>query len=451
MKKQLSEPRRVDQRRSIVDCPIADIRLNPNNPRLHTPNQIRQIARSIEAFGFNVPVLIDARGQVIAGHGRVLAAQLLGMTQVPTILLEHLTEAQIRAFMITDNRLTENSAWDDRLLAEQFKALSEFDLNFNVEVTGFEMAEIDLRMESLTPARRGKNDPADAIPEAGAKPQVTRTGDRWVLDRHRVCCGDARNESIYSPLMEGQRAKMVFTDPPHNDPIHGHVKGFESIPDSEFPVASGEVSESEFTEFLTNALVQLARNTVDGALHFICMDWQHTGELIAAARPVYTEFKDLCVWVKDNAGPDALYRGRHELVFVFQSGKAPSGNNTQQGQHGRHRTNVWRYRCVNSLSLNSGEGKLSAPYRTIKPVELIADAILDCTARGDIVLDPFLGSGTSVIAAERTGRVCYGIELDPRYVDTIVRRWQIFTGQDAIQESTGRTFNEIEEENHGAE
>jgi DNA modification methylase len=442
-------PSGTDRSLSVVSRPVAELKLDPNNPRLHTRNQIRQIARSIETFGFNVPVLIDAQGQLIAGHGRVQAAQFLGMSQVPTISLEHMTEAEIRAFMIADNRLTENSAWDDRLLAEQLKALSELDLNFSVEITGFEMSQIDMIIDDHAPASRGKDDPADLIPDSGGKPQVTRPGDLWVLDRHRVCSGHARNESIYSLLMEGQPAKMVFTDPPYNDPIHGYVKGFQKIHDPEFPVASGEVSESEFTEFLTNALTQLAHNTVDGALHFICMDWRHSGELIEAARSIYAEFKDLCVWVKDNAGPDALYRGQHELVFVFQSGKAPDHNNTRQGKHGRYRTNVWRYRCVNSSSRSSGEGKLSAPYGTIKPVELVADAILDCTARGDIVLDPFLGSGTSVIAAERTGRVCHGIELDPRYVDTIVRRWQVFTGHSAIQESTGRTFNEIEEEDHG--
>jgi DNA modification methylase len=224
------------------------------------------------------------------------------------------------------------------------------------------------------------------------------------------------------------------------------VKGFERIHDPEFPVASGEVSGSEFAEFLTNALPQLARNTVDGALHFICMDWRHTGELIAAARPVYTEFKNLCVWVKDNAGPDSLYRSQHEFVFVFKSGKAPHSNNTQQGQHGRYRSNVWRYRCVNSLARNTGQGNLSALSPTIKPVALVANAILDCTAQGDVVLDAFLGSGTTVIAAERTGRVCYGIELDPRYVDTIVRRWQKFTDLEAVHHGTGQTFAQREKE-----
>jgi DNA modification methylase len=246
-----------------------------------------------------------------------------------------------------------------------------------------------------------------------------------------------------------RHADMGFADPPYNDPIDGYVSGFGKVHHPEFAVASGEMSESEFTDFLQNVLTQLARNSVDGALQFICMDWRHSGELISAARSVYSEFKNLCVWVKDGAGQGSLYRSQHELVFVFKYGKRPHRNNIQLGQYGRYRTNVWQYRRVNSLSRGTDEGNLSALHPTIKSVELVADAILDCTARGDVVLDPFLGSGTTVIAAERTGRACCGIELDPRYVDTIVRRWQVFTGQSAVQESTGRTFNEMEEENHG--
>jgi DNA modification methylase len=434
---------------SIEYRPLASLSLDPQNPRVHSNRQIRQIARSVETFGFNVPVLIDGKGQLIAGHGRVLAAQRLGMTQVPTIMLENLTEAQIRAFMIADNRLTENSVWDDRLLAEQLKALAGLELDFSVDVTGFEMSEIDLMIEDLAPASRGKDDPADAIPDFGAKPQVTRAGDLWVLDRHRVCCGDARNGAAYSAVMGDRHADMGFADPPYNDPIDGYVSGFGKVHHPEFAVASGEMSESEFTDFLQNVLAQLARNSVDGALQFICMDWRHSGELISAARSVYAEFKNLCVWVKDGAGQGSLYRSQHELVFVFKNGKRPHRNNIQLGQYGRYRTNVWQYRRVNSLSRGTDEGNLSVLHPTIKPVELVADAILDCTARGDVVLDPFLGSGTTVIAAERTGRACCGIELDPRYVDTIVRRWQVFTGQSAVQESTGRTFNEVEEENHG--
>jgi DNA modification methylase len=434
---------------SIEYRPLASLSLDPQNPRVHSNRQIRQIARSVETFGFNVPVLIDGKGQLIAGHGRVLAAQRLGMTQVPTIMLENLTETQIRAFMIADNRLTENSVWDDRLLAEQLKALAGLELDFSVDVTGFEMSEIDLMIEDLAPASRGKDDPADAIPDFGANPQVTRAGDLWVLDRHRVCCGDARNGAAYSAVMGNRHADMGFADPPYNDPIDGYVSGFGKVHHPEFAVASGEMGESEFRDFLTNVLAELARNSVDGALQFICMDWRHSGELISAARSVYAEFKNLCVWVKDGAGQGSLYRSQHELVFVFKNGKRPHRNNIQLGQYGRYRTNVWQYRRVNSLSRGTDEGNLSFLHPTIKPVELVADAILDCTARGDVVLDPFLGSGTTVIAAERTGRACCGIELDPRYVDTIVRRWQVFTGQSAVQESTGRTFNEVEEENHG--
>lgn len=439
----------VDHSLSVVSRPIADIRLDPNNPRLHTRNQIRQIARSIESFGFNVPVLIDALGQLIAGHGRVLAAQLLGLTHVPTIRLEHLTEAQTRAFMIADNRLTENSVWDDRLLAQQLKELSTLELDFNVEATGFEMGEIDVMIENLAPALNSKDDPADAIPDSRTKPQVTRAGDLWSLDRHRVYCGDARNEDSYFALMKGRRAEMVFTDPPYNDPIDGYVTGFGKIHHPEFLVASGELSASEFTAFLTTIFVHLARNTVDGSLHFICMDWRHLTELLSAARSVYTELKNLCVWTKNNAGQGSLYRSQHELVFVFKSGKKPHRNNIQLGQYGRYRTNVWQYQRVNSLSQGTDERSLSNLHPTIKPVGLVADAILDCTARGEVVLDAFLGSGTTVIAAERTGRTCYGSELDPHYVDTIVRRWQTFTGQSALEESTGRTFDEIEKENNG--
>jgi DNA modification methylase len=377
----------------------------------------------------------------------VQAAQLLKMTDIPTIMLESMTDTQIRAFKIADNRLTENAIWDDRLLAEQFKELSALDLNFSVEVTGFEMSEIDLMIEGLEPANSAENDPADSLPSSTAQP-VTRTGDLWVLDRHRIYCGDSRHGSAYSELMMGRRAHMVFTDPPYNDPIDGYVTGFGKIHHPEFAVASGELNEREFTDFLTAALNQLAQHSVNGALHFVCMDWRHSPELLAAGRSVYAEFKNICVWVKDAGGQGSLYRSQHELVFVFKNGKEPHRNNIQLGQFGRYRTNVWQYRRANSVSRSSGED-LSAVHPTVKPVELVADAILDCTARGDIVLDAFLGSGTTVIATERTGRVCYGMELSPRYVDAVVRRWQTFTGQTAVQQSTGRTFNQVEGELHG--
>ena len=310
------------------------------------------------------------------------------------------------------------------------------------------MGEIDLVIENFSPASEGADDPADTLPEPSSV-QVSRVGDLWQLGKHRVLCGDALSPDSYKSLMGDYRAHVVFADPPYNDPIDGYVTGFGKVHHPEFAMASGEMSEPEFTDFLTNVLAQLARNSVDGALQFICMDWRHSGELLSAARSVYSEFKNLCVWVKDNAGQGSLYRSQHELVFVFKNGKSPHRNNIQLGQYGRYRTNVWQYRRVNSYRAAQTKGTCRNLHPTIKPVELVADAILDCTARGDVVLDAFLGSGTTVIAAERTGRTCYGVELDPRYVDTIVRRWQAFTGQIAVQESTGRTFIDIEEESNG--
>jgi hypothetical protein len=429
--------------------PIASLRLSPKNPRAHSAKQIRQLASSIRSFGFNVPVLVDASSQVIAGHGRVRACKLLGIGEVPTVQLGHLSEHQIRAFTIADNRLTENAEWDDQLLGEQLKILSEAELDFTLESIGFEMAEIDLLIENLSPAPQRKGDPADIVPEALAGIQLSRTGDLWPLGRHRVYCGDSRNDCTYSRLMQGQRAEMVFTDLPDHDPIDGHVTGCSKIHHPEYAAASGKRSGSEFTDYLTGVFAQLARYSSDGALHYFCMDWRHLGELITAGRSIYTEFKSLCIWVREDARQGSLYRSQHELIFVFQEGKTPHRNDIQFGQSGRHRTNVWQYRRVNSFSRRTGEQGLSDLHPTVKPVELVADAILDCTARGDIVLDPFLGSGTTVIAAERTGRVCYGIALDPRDVDAIVRRWQAFTGRSAVQESTGRTFDELEKENHG--
>ena len=432
---------------SISYLPLSSLQLDPQNPRLHEKKQIRQLAESIKTFGFNVPILVDSHLRVIAGHGRVLACQLLKIAEVPTIRLEHLSEHQASAFLIADNRLTENADWDKQLLGAQLKILSEAEIDFSLEVTGFEVSEIDLIIENAVPANEGKDDPADKIPDCSGKAEVSRLGDCWILDRHRVLCGDARDFSSYSRLMERRYAEMVFADPPYNDPIDGYVTGFGKVHHPEFAVASGEMSATQFTDFLMTVMVNLIRRSSHGALHFICMDWRHAKELITAAGSMYTAFKNLCIWVKENAGQGSLYRSQHELIFVFKIGNKPHRNNIQLGQYGRYRTNVWNYRRVNSLSQATDEGNLSRLHPTIKPVELVADAILDCTARKDIVLDPFLGSGTTLIAAQRTGRICYGMELDPHYVDTIVRRWQSFTGGMAVQESTGQTFNEIEKEN----
>lgn len=427
---------------------LAALKSDPKNPRFHSDRQVRQIAKSIEVFGFNVPILVDRELKVIAGHGRAAAARLLQMETVPIIRLEHLSEPQRRAFMIADNRLTENARWDQQLLGEQLKILAEAEIDFALEATGFEMAEIDIFIEGVSGESDADCAAADLIPEEFGGPVVSRSGDCWLLGKHRVLCGNALDLGGYSTLMAGTKAALVFTDPPYNVPIDGHVSGLGKIHHADFAMASGEMSSAEFIEFLRRLLGAVASNSLNGSIHFICMDWRHLGELLAAGKAVYDELKNLCVWAKDNAGMGSLYRSQHEFVLVFKHGENPHQNNIQLGAMGRYRTNVWRYPGVGSFGRSTSEGNLLELHPTVKPVALVADAILDCSARGEIVLDPFLGSGTTVIAAERTGRICYGMEIDPRYVDTIVRRWQAFTGKSAVHEASGRSFQEMEETPH---
>jgi DNA modification methylase len=425
---------------------IDDLKPDPTNPRRHSKKQIRKIANSIETFGFNVPILIDRFGNVIAGHGRLLAAMELGITEVPTLCLDHLTPAQARAFMIADNRLTEIADWDDRLLAQQFKELSLLGLDFSLELTGFEMGEIDLRIASLEDEPDPADDPADAVPEPPARPPLSKIGDLWLLGPHRVLCGNALDAEAVATLMGQELADTVFTDPPYNVPIDGHASGLGAIHHRPFPMASGEMDNVAFNAFLSQACRNLAAFSADGSIHFICMDWRHLDELLAAGRDAYGELKNLCVWVKDNGGMGSLYRSQHELVLVFKHGRNGHRNNVQLGQFGRNRSNVWHYPGVNSFARCGEEGNLLALHPTVKPVAMVADAILDCSARGDIVLDGFLGSGTTVIAAERTGRRCYGLELDPGHVDTAVRRWQVLTGGSARHAASGRSFDDLARE-----
>lgn len=430
----------------ITYVSIHDLEPNPANPRIHSEKQIQEIALSIKTFGFLVPVVIDCRSRVVAGHGRLLGAKLVGMTELPAIRLEHLTDVQAKAFMLADNKLTENSKWDHKLLGEQLKALTEVELDFSLEVTGFEVGEIDVLIEGLEPANRDVGDSADALAESELAIGVCRSGDLWFLERNRVFCGNSLNQSSYAAAMNGQRAAVVFADPPYNVSIPGHATGLGKLQHRNFEMAVGEMNEAEFTDFLTQLCTLLARYSVDGSIHFLCIDWRHIRELLTAGRHVFSELKNICVWVKDNGGMGSLYRSQHELICVFKSGKERHRNNVQLGQYGRYRTNVWQYAGMNSFSRSTEEGNLLDLHPTVKPVALVADAIMDCSGRNDIVLDPFLGSGTTVIAAERTGRICYGIEIDPLYVDTTIRRWQKFTGLSATHGLSGRSFNDLERE-----
>jgi DNA modification methylase len=417
----------------IEQLPLSALRPYARNARTHSPKQIAQIAASIREFGFNNPVLIDRHAEIIAGHGRVEAARKLGLDTVPCVRLEHLTEAQKRAYILADNRLAEKAGWDREILAIELQHLTTIDVDFDVTLTGFEMGEVDLLL-GAGEAAEAKADPADVVPEVA-------TGDIWQIGHHRLICGDALAPETYAQLLAGERAQMVFTDPPYNVKIDGHVSGLGAAKHREFAFASGEMSEDEFTRFLARVFANLAGHAIDGAIHFVCMDWRHQGEVLAAARGTYSELKNLCVWAKSNGGMGSLYRSQHELVFVFKSGTAPHINNVELGKHGRYRTNVWQYAGANAFGASRDEDLAMHP--TVKPVALVADAILDCSKRKGLILDAFSGSGTTLVAAERTGRRGAAIEIDPAYCDVIVRRLANVCGLAAALDATGQSFDEV--------
>ena len=429
-------------RLAIEVLSTAVLTCNPQNARLHPERHIRKLARSIEAFGYNCPLLVDANNQIIAGHGRFLAVRHLGWTEVPVIRLEHLTPDQVRAYALADNVLTDASNWDDRLLAEQLKYLAEAELTFDLDAIGFDLPEIDLMIQSL--GDLDDEPEVEIVPPAG-EPVVTSLGDVWHLGPHRIVCGSALEAASYDALLGSQRAAMVFVDPPYNCCVSS-IGGKGQIQHAEFVMASGEMSREDFTAFLRQSLGLLKQYSEPGALHFVCMDWRGMSALTTAIDAQGLEQKNLCVWDKGVGGMGSLYRSQHELVFVLKSGNAPHINNVQLGRFGRNRTNLWAYPGANSFARKTDEGNLLELHPTVKPVALVADAILDASGRGDSVLDAFLGSGSTLIAAEKTGRIGLGIELDPKYVDVAVRRWQRLTGQHATHAVTGQTFEQHAQE-----
>ncbi len=418
--------------------PPDDLRPWARNARIHSRKQIRQISKSIETFGFTNPVLIDAERTILAGHGRVEAAKLLGLETVPCLRLDHMSAEEKRAYVLADNKLALNAGWDEELLALELGELLALDADtgFDVSITGFSIPEIDGILESVAPEEPG--DPGDdALPPLDDGPTRCRPGDVWALGPHRLVCGDALDPATVALLMQGETARMVFTDPPYNVRIDGHVGGSGKVKHREFAMASGEMSVAEFTGFLRAAFRNLAGASIDGAIHFVCMDWRHMGEVQAAADGIYAELKNLIVWVKDNGGMGTFYRSRHELIFAFKVGTASHVNAFELGQHGRYRTNVWQYRGVNTLK--AGRMEELELHPTVKPVQMIADAIRDVSGRSEIVLDLFGGSGSTLIAAEKTGRRGFLVELDPIYCDRILRRWEAFAKDEARQLVCGWT------------
>jgi DNA modification methylase len=418
--------------------PTHSLRPYARNARTHSPKQIKQIARSIERFGFNNPLLIDDGDQILAGHGRLLAAKQLNMKTVPCVRLSHLTEADKKAYVIADNRLAEKSGWDNELLALELQHL--VDIGFDVDLTGFEPAETDLIIEGMG---EESEQPENLVPSGSDGPVISRLGDVWLLGKHILVCGDSTDVATYQLLLGDERGHFVFTDPPYNVRIDGHVSGLGRIKHREFAMASGEMTEAQFIDFLSKVYKLLCRFSNDGSIHQICMDWRHMREMMAAGDAHYSELKNLCIWNKSNAGMGSFYRSKHEMVFVWKNGTAPHINTFELGQHGRHRSNVWDYDGVNTM--RPGRMDELAMHPTVKPVALVADAIKDCSKRGNLVLDPFCGSGTILIAAEKTGRRARAIELDPAYVDVAIRRWEHYTGKLACLAPMGETFEQVSE------
>lgn len=434
----------------IEQIKIDEITSHPSNPRVHPKKQIRQIAESIKAFGFRMPVIVDQNTRLICGHARIEACKAIGMDRVPSLRVTDLSDAQIRALMIADNRLTEISTWDDQLLGEHLKILSDLELDFDIECIGFDYGEIEQRILGIEEAIAGEgaadHDEADELPEDQSLTPVTLPGDLWILgdgqQAHRLLCADCTDPVSYQRLLGDQHAAMVFTDPPYNLPARsiGQVCAGEH---GDFAMGAGEMSSAEFTAFLGSVMERLCKVSITGSIHYLFMDWRHATEMLAAGNTHYSELKILCVWVKDRPGMGSFYRSQHELVFVFKHGTDRHRNHFGLGENGRTRSNVWCFPSARSLDAADGDPESREALKlhpTIKPVRLIEEAIMDCSRRGEIVLDPFLGSGSTLIACEKSKRMCAGIELAPRYIDVAITRWQQWTGNEAVHEQTGKAY-----------
>ena len=408
----------------------SSLKPNPRNARQHSAKQIGQIATSIERFGWLVPVIVDDANLIAAGHGRYLAATRLGMAEVPVIRAKFLTDDDRRAFALAENKIAQLSSWDEDLLAEELNHL--FDAGFELQITGFSTADLDFSLP-----QKGKGERVE-LPHPDTR-AVSRLGDLWLIGPHRIYCGDARDAASYEVLLGDERAAMVFIDPPYNVPIDGFVSGTGRH--REFLAATGELSAGEFTTFLRAIFRNLVRFSKPASIHYCCMDWRHIRELLDAADGVYSEFKQLVVWDKQVGGQGAFYRSQHELVFVFKSGKGQHTNNFSMGQTGRYRTNVVKYPGANSF--RKGRARDLEDHSTVKSTALVADFLLDCSNRGDLVLDSCLGSGTTLLAAHKTKRRGAGIEVDPLYIDTALQRLWDATGIVPTLAGDGRSFPEI--------
>jgi len=420
--------------------PIESLKTAERVLRHHKRRQIKQIGRSLQCHGFLVPLVVRADDTIVTGNARLAAAKLIGLREVPIIRDEHLSAEQSRLFAIADNKLAEGVEWDLSALAIEFAEIAFAAPELNQDNSGFSITERDIIFGRCRSDELGDLDDAQADddePDAGSA--TARLGDVFLLGRHTVVCGDATDPAVIAKAVGDRQVRTVASDVPYNTKIAGNVSGTNRF--EEFAMASGEMDKPQFTAFLASAINATQPYLLDGALLYLFMDWRHIAELIAASESTKLSYLNLLVWAKTNAGLGSFYRSAHELVGVFKHGDAPHVNNVELGRHGRNRTNVLSYPGVNTFS--KGRNKALHLHPTVKPVALMADLILDSSAEGDVILDPFGGSGTTLIAAERTARTACLVEIDPGYVDVIVKRFEAATGEVGIHAETGEPFVEF--------
>jgi DNA modification methylase len=422
----------------IIYRTVADLKPYAGNPRLHSERQIVQLAASIREFGFVLPVLITVESEIIAGHARVLAAARAGLAEVPVIVADHLSKAQIKAYRLADNQLSLQSTWSNELLRIELADLIEI-AEVPIEVLGWNTGEID----AILSIDDGSDEPDDDIvPEPPARPVAIR-GDLWLLGKHRLLCGSSLDPDSWERLMDGAIGSMVFTDAPYNLP-QKHISGTNRH--ESFSMAAGEMSFDQFVAFNASYLENMKKHLKDGAVVMACMDHAHILELMTAARQTGLHHLNLCVWKKSNAGLGSLYRSHYELILVLKQGRSQHVNNILLGKNGRYRTNV--IECAGANSFGPSRMQDLKDHPTVKPRQLVADFIRDVTKHGDVVLDAFSGSGATISACEMTGRIGYAIEIEPKYIDVAIRRFEQQYGQKAVLEATGQTFDEIKALRH---
>lgn len=424
---------------SVENINLTSLKTYHNNAKVHNEEQLQALASSIKQFGFNSPILIDEKNEIIAGHGRLEAAKIVGLTEVPVIRLTHLSEVQKRAYRLADNKIAEKGGWNEDILKLELSELESLCNDFDITITGFSSVELDVLLDDTGNSHKIDKQ-LNTDPFVPENEIITQPGDIWHLGNHRIICGNSQDEETFSKLMQTQKAKMVLQDPPFNVAINGHVCGSGKIKHKEFAFASGEMTDEQFIQFLETNFKLCAKFSQSGSLHYNFMDWRHSMHILAAAQKSFDLFINLCVWNKGTGSLGSLYRSQHELCFIFKNGKESHINNVELGKNGRYRTNVWNYPGVNSFGRHRQDLKM---HPTVKPVEMLYDAILDVTKRGDLVLDSFLGSGSSLIAAEKAHRVCYGIECEMLYIDTTIRRFQNIFKIDAVREKDGKTYNQL--------